>query len=222
MWKDGKHINWRHIVNLYNSDLESGLKLLPRLTNEHIKLTIYSKMKVRLAVQVLSLSVASILRKFSPEDCSETANLCSQMDTFFDCLNVRSLTEYTRKIKPMLAPSKSVDDARLHILLEDVLSSFRKWKDSISNHKGGYSKDEKQRMFTSNQTFVGLKTTIYQFGYNAYTIRIWRSIRTVSGKKSGKYSGLKKKSSWYNVDSGALAKRKRKKTVGREIEEQHL
>eukprot|EP00112_Aurelia_sp_Birch-Aquarium-sp1_P000666 Seg1064.2 transcript_id=Seg1064.2/GoldUCD/mRNA.D3Y31 product="Transposable element P transposase" protein_id=Seg1064.2/GoldUCD/D3Y31 len=257
MWKDGKHIIWRHIVNLYNSDLESGLKLLPRLTNEHIKLTSYSKMKVRLAVQVLSSSVASILRKFSPEDCSETANLCSQMDTFFDCFNVRSLTECTRKRKSMLAPYRSIDDARLKILMEDVLGFFEKWRDSILKCKGGHSKDDQQKMFISNQTFVGLKTTIlavvecvryllssgmpyvltekfnqdnaeeyfgrqramgrrsdnptiYQFGYNANTIRIQRSIRTVSGNTSGKYSGLKKKSSWYNVDSGALAKRKRK------------
>ena len=163
MWKDGKHIIWRHLVDLYNSDLENGLKLLPRQTNEHIKLTNYSKMKVRFAVQVLSSSVASILRKFSPENCSETANLCSQMDTFCDYLNVRSLTEYTRKRKPMLTPYRSIDDPRFDILLEDVLGFFEKSKESIVKREGGCSKDDQQRMFISNQTFVGLKTTILAF-----------------------------------------------------------
>ena len=52
--------------------------------------------------------------------------------------------------------------------------------------------------------------TIHQFGYDANSIRIQRSIQTVFGNTSGKYSGLKKKSSWYNVDNCALAKRKRK------------
>ena len=95
MWNNGKYIVWRHISDLYHSDLESGLKLLPRLTNDHVKLTTYSKMKVRLAVQVLSYSVAAVLRKFSP--IMYTADFCDKMDGFFDCFNVRSLNEHKRK-----------------------------------------------------------------------------------------------------------------------------
>ena len=34
------------------------------------------------------------------------------MDAFFDCLNVRSTTEYQKKRKPFLAPYRSDDDER--------------------------------------------------------------------------------------------------------------
>ena len=61
MWNNGKHIVWRHIIDAYQADLDQGLKLLPRLTTDHIKLNDYSKMKVRLAAQVLSSSVAAVL-----------------------------------------------------------------------------------------------------------------------------------------------------------------
>ena len=50
---------------IYN-DLESGLKLVPKLTSDHVNLTPYSVMRVRLAAQVLSESVGSVLNAFGP------------------------------------------------------------------------------------------------------------------------------------------------------------
>ena len=49
---------------------------------------------------------------------------------------------------------------------------------------------------------------MHQFRYNANTIRIQRSIYVTTGNTSGKYSGLKKKKSWVNVDMEPLAKRR--------------
>ena len=46
MWKNGKHLYWEHIRNMYNNDQERGLKLLPRLTQEHIYLKSFSLMTV--------------------------------------------------------------------------------------------------------------------------------------------------------------------------------
>ena len=49
---------------------------------------------------------------------------------------------------------------------------------------------------------------MHQFGYNANAIRIQRSICVTTGNISGKYSRLKKKKSWVNVDMEPLAKRR--------------
>ena len=68
-------------------------------------------MRVNLAAQVLSASVAEVLKEFGPPEAAETAKLC-EMDAFFDCLNVRSTTEYQKKRKPFLAPYRSDDDER--------------------------------------------------------------------------------------------------------------
>ena len=55
------------------------LHILPKLSNEHIKLTPYSKMNVRLAAQVLG-SVSKVLLAYSPPEAAETACFCSLMD----------------------------------------------------------------------------------------------------------------------------------------------
>ena len=55
------------------------LHILPKLSNEHIKLTSYSKMNVRLAAQVLN-SVSKVLLAYSPPEAAERARFCSLMD----------------------------------------------------------------------------------------------------------------------------------------------
>ena len=66
MWNDGDFLSWNHISKLFHDDLDCGLHLLPKLANDHINLTSFSVMIVRLAVQVLSESVSQALRAFGP------------------------------------------------------------------------------------------------------------------------------------------------------------
>ena len=112
MWNDGQYLLWQHITEIFYQDVDNGLKLLPRLSYEHVNLTPYSVMRVNLAAQVLSASVAAVLKKFGPPETAATAKLCEMVDGFFDCLNVRSTTEHQRKRKPFLDPYTSVDDER--------------------------------------------------------------------------------------------------------------
>lgn len=112
MWNNGLYVLWQHITSLFFQDIDNGLKLLPRLTYEHINLNSYSVMRVNLAAQVLSASVSSVLKEFGPPEAAATAKLCEMVDRVFDCLNVRSRREHERKRKPDLAPYTSVHDRR--------------------------------------------------------------------------------------------------------------
>ena len=58
---------------MYKEDLKNGLKLLPRITDQHVFLNPYSVMTVKYDVQVLSQSMSVALREFSPQEASETA-----------------------------------------------------------------------------------------------------------------------------------------------------
>ena len=58
MWNDGMYIIWNHIADIFYEDRECGLHILPKLSYEHIKLTPYSIMNVKLAAQVLSSTVS--------------------------------------------------------------------------------------------------------------------------------------------------------------------
>ena len=53
MWNNGNYLLFRHIADLFYSDQEFGLHTLPKLSLDHIVLTSYSKMKVKLATQVI-------------------------------------------------------------------------------------------------------------------------------------------------------------------------
>lgn len=69
-------------------------------------------MRVNLATQVLSASVAAVLQSFGPQEAAATSKFCAMVDSSFDCLNVRSLREHERKRKPFLAPYMSTDNER--------------------------------------------------------------------------------------------------------------
>ena len=90
MWENGMFILWNHIPDIFYEDRECGLHILPKLTNEHIKLTPYSKMNVRLAAQVFSSVVSKVLLAYGPPEDAETAHYCSLMDYFFDIMNIRN------------------------------------------------------------------------------------------------------------------------------------
>ena len=49
MWNDGMHIIWNHIADISYEDRECRLDILPKLSYEHIKLTPYSIMNIKLA-----------------------------------------------------------------------------------------------------------------------------------------------------------------------------
>ena len=75
MWYNGCNILWSHISQLYFEDAACDLKYFPKLTRDHIGLTPYSVMNVRLAAQVLSESVARIMEEYGPPEGLETAKI---------------------------------------------------------------------------------------------------------------------------------------------------
>ena len=62
MWNSVFFLLWSHISQIYDEQLQSGLKFVPKLTCDHIHLTPYSVMRVNLAVQVLSDTVGNVLK----------------------------------------------------------------------------------------------------------------------------------------------------------------
>ena len=116
MWNSGFFLSWSHISRLCYEDLECGLKLVNKLTSDHVNLTSYSVMRVNLAVQVLSETVGNVLNSFGPEETAGTAKFCIMVDKYFDCLNVRNTTEQITKRKPFLKSYYSIDDARFEWL----------------------------------------------------------------------------------------------------------
>ena len=146
---------------IHNEDVECGLYLLPKLSFEHSNLTPYGVMNVKLAVQVLSETVANVLLQYGFPEASETATYCKMMDLFFDCYNVRNNKEYIVKQKKFLKPYSSIDDERFHWILEVFLKYLDDWKQSTQNRPGNFTATACSNMFISWQTYEGFKITCH-------------------------------------------------------------
>lgn len=91
---DGSLASWKHIAEFYRIDQMYPIRLAPRLTERHIDVARVSKMRVSLASQVLSHSVAAglhmrVLTKELPPEAIQTAAFVDKMDILFDILNSR-------------------------------------------------------------------------------------------------------------------------------------
>jgi hypothetical protein len=91
-WKsliDGNNniIEWQHIVNLYQYQKTHGFTLANKLTKQHV-LFEKNKMKVKLAVQVLSKSVANSLLTMCELKIAQFHNVHATVEylQLFDCL----------------------------------------------------------------------------------------------------------------------------------------
>ena len=162
LWNNGKYILWTHILNVYKRDSESHLQRT-KLTADHVQLTPYSVMNVRLAAQVLSARVGKTMRAYGGPDCQETAKFVLLMDRFFDCLNTRSETEGVYERKPDLLPYKDIHDDRFVFLEKEFLGYLNQWKESTQVRQGEYTKTQRSKMFLTSQTYDGLCMTVHSF-----------------------------------------------------------
>ena len=160
LWKDNKDISWLHIVNLYKDHCTGLYKRCNKLTRAHINLTPFGCMKVNLAAQVLSSTVADAVEMLYGENTAETVKFIRHMNKFFDCMNVHSLSEAPRKRNENVKPYTSVDDPRIEYLTNEFLKYFDDWKQSVENRRGEFTKTEMSGMQLSYQTLQGLEITV--------------------------------------------------------------
>jgi hypothetical protein len=161
MWNNGHHILFQHIADLFYQDQEHALHTLPKLTLDHIMLMSYSKMKVNLAIQILSKSVMIALQESDSEEVLETARFCGMMNNFFDCTNVRSRTEHISKRNEFIKPYTSIDDERFTWLVNVFLKYLEEWRQQTQERPGHFTPQERAKMFLSQQTYEGLKIAVY-------------------------------------------------------------
>ncbi|XP_046375844.2 uncharacterized protein LOC124148655 [Haliotis rufescens] len=161
LWKNGKCISWTHIIRLYEDHVETPLfSLCPKLTRHHVHLSSFAKMKVNLAAQVLSKTVADALEDLYGDHVAETVKFIRHMNRFFDCLNTRNLEEAKRKRNPDLEAYRTPDDPRLQYLSDEFLQYFNDWETAIMTRTGPYTRGQRRKMILSQQTLNGLKITV--------------------------------------------------------------
>ena len=116
----GKIASWDHIKIVYEHDQKQTFRCCPKLTEKHIQPNGFQKMKVRLATQILSQTVASTISThvalgLLPTTAMGTAELLSNMDNIFDSLNSSSFNTPKKYRKPLS------NDSPHHQLFTEIL-----------------------------------------------------------------------------------------------------
>jgi len=86
-------VKWSDIQEFYSKDTMKLARMAPKLTKLHLEVKDFSKMKVKLATQVFSQSVAAGIRtmvklRSMAEDTLQTAEFVETVDELFDLLNI--------------------------------------------------------------------------------------------------------------------------------------
>lgn len=89
---DDEIISWKYIKQFYERDKKFSIRAAPKLTDSHIFPTIFQKMKVKLATQVFSATVAASLNVYIrlgalPQEAAPTSQFIDKIDKLFDLMN---------------------------------------------------------------------------------------------------------------------------------------
>ena len=108
---EDKVASWKDIEALYKIDSNNAIRCCPKLTSKHMYPNSFLKMKMKLATQVLSHSVAAALMMavsggLLPASAAGTAEMVSKFDEIFYCLNSSTFNTPKESNKPMTASSK--------------------------------------------------------------------------------------------------------------------
>ncbi|RXN12016.1 Transposable element P [Labeo rohita] len=104
---DGNEITWDILEDLYAYDSHQEIRLCCRLTKKHVHLPPFASMRVRLATQVLSHSVAVGIKTLTDikgltgqhqQNYLEAARFCENFNGLFDCFNSKQLKD-SHKLK---------------------------------------------------------------------------------------------------------------------------
>ena len=96
---DSGVVKWQYIQEFYKSDKAMNIRLAPKLSDKHVYCNTFEKMRVRLASQVLSRTVAAGIYTHSvlgalPPEASATASFWYNMDILFDMFDSSQVKHY--------------------------------------------------------------------------------------------------------------------------------
>ena len=89
---DNVDIKWEYVVDFYNTDKAMSIRMTPKLTDKYLTLPPFAAMRVNLATQILSHSVAAGIDTLCslgnlPDEASATAEFIETFDQLFNVFN---------------------------------------------------------------------------------------------------------------------------------------
>ena len=110
-----KVAQWGQIKLFFEKDQKLPIRMAPKLTERHLNPNGFTKMRVKLATQVISHTVAAALNTYVslqalPGAALGTAQLLSKFDKIFDCCNALSFKDTKICRRPITAQSPHINE----------------------------------------------------------------------------------------------------------------
>ena len=107
---DGKVAKWAHIKELFRKDQKLPTRMALKLTGKHLNPNGFTKIKVKLAKQVLSHTLSAAINTYVspsglPAEAIGTAQLLKRFDTIFGCYNSLSFRDSKMCRRPFTSES---------------------------------------------------------------------------------------------------------------------
>lgn len=116
---------WSNICSMLSNQENGQLRLLPKLQRDRVFVTTYNRINVRLAVQMLSKSVANTVRKYYPFETHKDAEFSEMINNLFYIFSVRN-SEGFKTENSFLKLFTSNANERFEWLCHTFLPYFRK------------------------------------------------------------------------------------------------
>ena len=116
-------------------------------------------MRVSLAAQVMSSTVASAIEHVHGNSARSTVEFIRNINKWFDIMNVKNLYSGKKTRNSNLDPFTDLNDPRLLWLETDFLDYLDSWAAAVENRTGNFTGQQKQQMQLSPQTLLGFKIT---------------------------------------------------------------
>ena len=178
LFLDGEPIRWSDLLSLMEADIGwrgihgqpmgqqrqqiiaqiGRLRVVPKLTFDHLYLSPSLRMKVSLAAQVLSMTTATAFRMHNKGN-EATIRFITMFNTWFDILNISRPNQDVVTRNPSLAAFTSPNDPRFTWLENDFLGFIDDWEGQILRIPG-LTKSEQEKMCLSKETRFGLRCTV--------------------------------------------------------------
>ncbi|GFO09646.1 transposable element p transposase [Plakobranchus ocellatus] len=113
-------ISWKYVEAFYDQDCKFSVRMAPKLTDKHIKLPPFTALRVKLATQVMSHSVAAGISTMValgalPSEAKDTALFIDRFDQLFNSMN-----SYTLKSSKPFQHALTLTSTQHNFLLDSL------------------------------------------------------------------------------------------------------
>lgn len=125
MFKNGQDLVWNTIIDLFEMERGRPFRKAFKLSDDHVYPQAQQKMKVKLATQVISKTVANAIYEEFGDTKSETVLFLQMFNKWFDCMNAMNFQDGYHTRNPWVNPYKTLNDRRLKVTMNYIIQFVR-------------------------------------------------------------------------------------------------